>query len=70
MSKHRAILRGQKNRKDEKLVLVLLLVKSSDEQGRPKQCEIGYDENVYTLKGGEEFITAWVPEKCVNKRSN
>lgn len=59
-----------KGRPDEKLVLVVLLVKGRDEHGRPRECAMGHEDTTFKLQGGEEFITAWVPEKLVNKRTN
>lgn len=47
--------------------LVLLKVTGRDEHGRPKQALVLYDENVEHLKGGEEYITAWVPAQTVAK---
>lgn len=47
--------------------LIILKVTSSDEHGRPKTADIGYDETTFNLKGGEEFITAWVPTKVIQK---
>lgn len=48
--------------------VVVLLVTDHDEHGRPKKCTMGYDETVFNLKGGEEFITAWVPEQVCEKK--
>ncbi len=68
-SKVRGTLKA-KGLKDERLVCVLLLVKGRDEHGRPKEAIVGHDDTVFSLQGGEEFITAWVPEQCVAKRTN
>lgn len=59
-----------KGRPDEKLTCVLLLIKDRDEHGRPRECVMGHDDTTFNIQGGEEFITAWVPEKLVNKRTN
>lgn len=40
--------------------VVVLLVTSRDQ----------YDDETITLKGGEEFITAFVPERVVAPRAN
>lgn len=45
--------------------LVLLKVEEKDAFGRPTKCTIGYDDAVFDIKGGEEFITAWVPSKLI-----
>ena len=62
MSKPRTI-------RDQPHTLVLLKITGRDELGRPKQATILYDENVENLQGGEEYVTAWVPSKCVVKSS-
>ena len=49
--------------------LVLLLITSRDPNGRPKSALVMYEEDVVHLKGGEEFITAWVPTETIERRS-
>jgi hypothetical protein len=49
--------------KGKKYVLVVLKVTSSDPLGRPEAATFHFDEReTFDLKGGEEFITAFVPE--------
>lgn len=48
--------------------LVLLKVIDRDSQGRPSQCVIGYDDEVFTLEQGDEFITGFVPAELVAKK--
>ena len=47
--------------------LVVLKVTASDAQGRPSACVVGYDDTVFQLEGGEEFVTAWVPLEVVDR---
>lgn len=47
--------------------LVLLKILGRDEHGRPKEAKVLYDENVENVEGGEEYVTALVPSKCVEK---
>lgn len=53
--------------KGETYRLILLKVLGRDEHGRPKDAKILYDENVEHIEGGEEYVTAFVPTKCVEK---
>ncbi len=46
---------------------IILKVTSSDEHGRPKTADIGYDDTTFNLQGGEEFITAWVLTRVIQK---
>lgn len=50
--------------------LVVMKVVESDAQGRPRKLEVIYDEESVAVKDGFEFITAYVPEKVVAKRTN
>lgn len=54
-------LRGEVHR------LIVLKVVERDEAGRPSKCEVGYDDTTFQLADGDEFITAWVPEKVCGK---
>ena len=56
MSKHKAIIGGKSYQ------LVIGKVESKDTLGRPKSVTIIYDEESVDLKGGEEFVTLWMPE--------
>lgn len=44
---------------------ILLLVTARDGLGRPIRAKLGYDDTTFELKGGEEFITAWVPSHTI-----
>lgn len=48
--------------------VIVLKITSRDELGRPKTADIGFDDTKFELKGGEEFVTAWVPSKVLAKR--
>lgn len=50
-------------------VLIILKVEARDHQGRPSKATVGHDDTTFHLQGGEEFITAWVPEKTVKKQA-
>jgi len=41
--------------------LIVLKITSSDARGRPKTCVVGFDDTVFELAQGDEFITAWIP---------
>jgi len=49
---------------------VVLLVLGRDVLGRPSECRFVHDEQTVTLKGGEEFIVAFAPEKVVARRTS
>jgi hypothetical protein len=63
MSKGRRTIRGE----DHDLVVFQVL--SRDAHGRPRQVVALYDEESTDIKGGEEFVTAFVKSKVVEKRS-
>ena len=48
-------------------VLVVLKVEARDHHGRPCRAAIGHDDSEFHIQGGEEFITAWVPEETMKK---
>lgn len=52
---------------DEWYQLVVLLIHSKDARGRPKLATFIHDEETVDLAGGEEFITAFVPKKMLEK---
>jgi hypothetical protein len=41
--------------------LVVLKVTSRDERGRPKTCDVGFDDTTFKLEQNDHFITCWVP---------
>lgn len=51
-------------------VCIVLRVTSSDEHGRPKTADIGYDDTTFDIQGGEEFITAWISANVVQKSAS
>lgn len=53
--------------RNETYILVVLRVIERDGHGRPSKCEVGFDDSVFKIKGGEEFITAWVLEANAKK---
>lgn len=48
--------------------VIVLKITSRDGLGRPKTADIGFPDTTFDLKGGEEFMTAWVPSKVLAKR--
>jgi hypothetical protein len=48
-------------------VMILLKVETRD-HGRPATAVVGHNDTTFRLEGGEEFITAWVPEETVKKQ--
>lgn len=48
---------------------VVLKVTGRYPDGRPKDCIIIHDEMKTQVQEGTEFITAWVPEVVLTKRS-
>ena len=61
--------RGGRTIRGEVHDLLLLKVTSRDPHGRPRTCEVLYDEEATRVDGGEVFVTAYVPAKSVEKRS-
>lgn len=64
MSKDARTIRGVPH------ALVVLKVTGRDANGRPSEASVVYDEQTVQVADGDEFITCYVPEKCVAKRSN
>lgn len=59
-----------KGQRGEIYQLVVIKITGRDASGRPSTGVIGYDETVFHLEGGEEFMTAYVPQKVVRKKAN
>lgn len=59
-----------KGPKGDRYVLVVIKVTGRTPDGRPATGEFGYDETVFDLKQGDEFITAFIPEKIARKTAN
>lgn len=49
--------------------LIVLQITGRDEHGRPSSAIVGYDDTTFKLSNGDEFVTAWVPAKTLEKRS-
>lgn len=50
-------------------VLVVLKAVEWDAKGRPSKVEVGYDDTVFQLEGGENFFTAFVSETMLKGHS-
>lgn len=50
-------------------VLVVMKAVAWDAQGRPSKVEMGYDDTVFAIEGGEQFFTAYVPEDMLEKHT-
>lgn len=51
----------------ERYKLVVGLIHSKDEKGRPKLITLIHDEQTINLAGGEEFVTLYLPAKMLRK---
>lgn len=49
--------------------LVVLKVLERDAQGRPSKFECGYDDSVFKIDGGEDFITAYIHQDSLAPRT-
>lgn len=49
--------------------VVLFLVCGRNEHGQPRECRLILDNETVELKGGEEFITAFVPSKALERNA-
>lgn len=47
--------------------LVVLLIHTKNQHGRPKLATFLHDEEKIELAGGEEFVTAYVPKAVLEK---
>lgn len=58
---------GEKKRtiRGEEHSLIVLKITGRDRLGRPSTATIGYDDTIFNLSEGDEFVTAFVPTKCV-----
>lgn len=47
--------------------LIVLKITQKDAHGRPSKATIGYDDTVFKVDDGDEFVTAWVPSNTTAK---
>lgn len=46
---------------------IVLKVESWDSLGRPSKVVVGYDDTVFEIQNGDEFITAFISSAAVTK---
>lgn len=60
----------RRNIKGHDHVLVVLKTLERDAFGRPTKVEVGYDDSVFKLEGGEEFYTGYISEAAIQGAVN
>lgn len=54
---------------EKKYRLVVLKITGRDKLGRPSEATIGYDDTVFNLEGGEEFMTCFIPAEMMGAKN-